>query len=115
VAFLVWLAQRAREKNESGKGDKLPHPQTVYLLLVLRRPLLVSMPPKQKNLHLLHLPRKRNLDAEVDVMAELQPMALKLKFRIFFNAQKDHHLPLFRKMHPVRQMALRTALLPLRT
>lgn len=61
------------------------------------------MLPRQKNLHLLLLPRKKNLDAEEeDAVAELQQMALKLKFRIFFNAQKDHPLPLFRKMYPVR-------------
>ena len=105
MVFLALLVQRARENDESGKRKKrgeLPHPQAVYLLLVLHHPSLVSMLPKQKNPHHLRLPRKRDLDAEVDVVAELQQMALKLKFRIFFNAQKDHPLPLFRKMHLVR-------------
>jgi hypothetical protein len=106
VAFLALLAQRARENDESGKRKKrgeLPHPQAVHLLLVLRHPSLVSMLLKQKNLHLLRLPRKRSLGAEEeDAVAELQQMALKLKFRIFFNAQKDRPLRLFRKMHPVR-------------
>ena len=110
MVFLVLLVQRARENDESGKRRKrgeLPHPQAVHLLLVLRHPSLVSMLPKQKNPRLLRLPRKRDLDAEevdvvADVVAELQQMALKLKFRIFFNAQKDHPLPLFRKMHPIR-------------
>ena len=105
MVFLALLVQRARENDESGKRKKrgeLPHPQAVYLLLVLHHPSLVSMLPKQKNPH-LRPPRKRDLDAEeVVVVAELQQMALKLKFRIFFNAQKDHPLPLLRKMHLVR-------------